>query len=331
MMETTQRSTRIENLRAIAILTVVFGHSIILYSNSWNLYLSASQAPLFDFIKQIINYYQMPLYFAVSGYLFAYRAPSHGFLKFIQKKAKRLLIPFLAIGICFMIPLKLLVAYPPYQGKSFFAAVLLLLKGVDTGHLWFLPTLTCIFLVAYVMVMLFGNHLNMWIITTILGFLSNQFYYVVPTLFPAVQYIRWTLEFFWSFSFGAVLYHIMTSPFFLQSRVKLLACGSVTAAVLIILKHVICLPIPSIAISVLLVLILFLAASAKRSNFMHSISENSFGIYLIHSPLIYITFTYCLNANPLIVVSINFFLFGGLAYLISYTIGKSKIKIIIGG
>lgn len=46
---------RINNIRAVAILVVVFGHSIILYSSTWNLYETLQTSIILDNIKEIIN------------------------------------------------------------------------------------------------------------------------------------------------------------------------------------------------------------------------------------------------------------------------------------
>lgn len=58
----------IVTIRAIAIMLVVFGHSIILYSSAWNLYETSIQAPVLDHLKNVINVLQMPLFFSVSGF-----------------------------------------------------------------------------------------------------------------------------------------------------------------------------------------------------------------------------------------------------------------------
>ena len=52
-------SNQITNIRALTILLVVFGHSIILYSSFWNLYSSIHSVPLLDNIKRIIDIIQM--------------------------------------------------------------------------------------------------------------------------------------------------------------------------------------------------------------------------------------------------------------------------------
>ena len=54
-------SEQITNIRVLAILIVVFGHSIILYSSAWNLYSTINKVQVLDYIKDIINLIQMPL------------------------------------------------------------------------------------------------------------------------------------------------------------------------------------------------------------------------------------------------------------------------------
>ncbi len=331
MTETMPRRIKIENLRAIAILSVVFGHSIILYSNSWNIYQTSWQVPFLSSLKDIINLYQMPLFIAISGYLFASRPPCHGFLPFLKKKAKRLLFPFLAVGICIMIPIKLFVSYPPYRGKSYFSAVLLLLKGIDTGHLWFLPTLFIIFLIAYAVVHIFGNKLSTWIIVTVFGLGANAYYNSIPLILPCFQYLRWVLEFFWSFSFGAMLFHLSEKMQIFKKRTPFLIGCIGIAGLLSFLKISGFLRFPTIAVSIMIVLSLFLAVSVRQIQLLHTLSVNSFGIYLLHSPLIYITFSFLQDANPFLVISINLFVFGGAAFLASKLLSKSKLKAIIGG
>lgn len=70
-MSTAQkRNYALDNIRAIAIIVVVLGHSIILYSSDWGAYNSAVYYPFLDYLKKFINLFQMPLFFSLSGYLF---------------------------------------------------------------------------------------------------------------------------------------------------------------------------------------------------------------------------------------------------------------------
>lgn len=67
-----KRSSRINNIRALAIFLVVLTHSIILYSSEWNLYETTVSAPFLDMLKRITTIPPMPLFFSASGYLFVF-------------------------------------------------------------------------------------------------------------------------------------------------------------------------------------------------------------------------------------------------------------------
>lgn len=67
-----------------------------------------------------------------------------------------------------------------------------------------------------------------------------------------------------------------------------------------------------------------------RNSFVDCISNNSFGIYLLRSPLIYITYTFWKDINPVFVVILNFILFGTIALLLSILLKKTRLKFIIG-
>ena len=81
-----KKDQSIDNLRALAIILVVFGHSIILYSSSWNLYSTINKCEFLDLLKAIINLIQMPLFFSISGYLYFYTHSHTNLLKLIKKK-----------------------------------------------------------------------------------------------------------------------------------------------------------------------------------------------------------------------------------------------------
>ena len=59
------RLTQIGNIRTLAILLVVLGHSAILYSTGWSLYETVRQAPFLAWLKRAIDIPQMPLFFSL--------------------------------------------------------------------------------------------------------------------------------------------------------------------------------------------------------------------------------------------------------------------------
>lgn len=86
-MSQSKRLTRLCNIRSFAILVVVLGHSIILYSSTWNLYPTSVSAPFLDRLKWIIDVIQMPLFFSLSGYLFVFtHQKKYGFLQLVKTK-----------------------------------------------------------------------------------------------------------------------------------------------------------------------------------------------------------------------------------------------------
>ena len=68
---------QIINLRGIAILLVIIGHSIIIYDSGFELLTSEVQMPLFETIKHWISFVQMKLFISVSGFLLAYKCLNH--------------------------------------------------------------------------------------------------------------------------------------------------------------------------------------------------------------------------------------------------------------
>ena len=96
-----KRLTQVGNIRTLAILLVVLGHSIILYSTGWNLYETTQQSLFLAWLKRAIDIPQMPLFFSLSGYLFVFthrKRQSFGLL--VKNKLLRLILPYLGLACC---------------------------------------------------------------------------------------------------------------------------------------------------------------------------------------------------------------------------------------
>jgi len=72
------------------------------------------------------------------------------------------------------------------------------------------------------------------------------------------------------------------------------------------------------------------AVPDKTCEIVERIDRNSFGIYLFHSPLIYITYATIPDASPFIVVFLNLVVFGAVAYGLSELVRRTKWKALIG-
>ena len=308
------KSNKINNLRVIAIILVVLGHSIIIYSSSWNLYQTSNKVIFLDYFKRIIDIIPMPLFFAISGYLFYYshKEDPH-FLNFIIKKFKRLIIPFFCVGIFYLLPIRKLINYPGYINKSFFDIFIHnFLKVSDVGHLWYLPALFLIFIISE-------------LILFIVYFLGYKIAFTYPPLMSAYSYIIWFALGVFLNKYESIFNPIynnkfLTMTFILINIIGLIYCG---------LDNQIRLAL-SLGIRTLTIINLFKLISSNTNEFLDKLGKNSFGIYLFHSPLVYITFSYIPNINPLIMIIVNFGILGILSLLISFMIRKTTFKFIIG-
>lgn len=328
-----KRNVKLVNIRALAIMLVVLGHSIILYSDSWNLYTTTRQAPILNELKLIIDHFQMPLFFAVSGFLFFFTERKRGLINLFVNKFQRLMIPYFCVAFLYLLPIRLLIQYPDYMNMSAADFMIKVFTTTDVGHLWYLPALFTIFLIAKCFLMICSKISRYPRINALLLFMFGILLYLegykigiqYPPLLNAYNYLIW-------FSLGYCL-------------------NAFSKLVERIYKH------PAVKISLALIwiifLIIYLRASRKRviavlmlralfitnlfgiipdqtDNAIAGIDRNSFGLYLFHSPLIYIVFATMPDACPLLVVTINFVIFGCIAYYLTEIIRKLHLGFVIG-
>ena len=171
---------RINNIRALAILIVIFGHSIILYSSSWSLYETMQTSPILDNVKKVINLFQMPLFFSLSGYLFTFSKTRPFTDKVFVKKLRRIILPFIFIGALWMIPIKMFVNYSGYQNCSYLQALYRMIINQENGHLWYLPTLFFFFLLFSVYKNLVPNRLYIDIFILVLLVIIGDIWWKLP-------------------------------------------------------------------------------------------------------------------------------------------------------
>ena len=313
------------NIRFLAIVLVVLGHSIILYSNDWSIYKTSYNLPILDLLKYLINIFSMPLFFSISGYLFQLSKKTKA-MSFIKKKAKRLIVPYICISIIWLIPIRLLVKYPGYENKKITEIFVNgILMGNDNGHLWYLPTLFLCFIIIYFL----KNKFNNKKIISYVIFLSSSLIYIFPISIFKISYLNFTLQYYCWFYLGYLIFSYEKK---LQKvpLIKLLLLTLLFTILTIIFRYNILLInnfFKYISGICWVLLIYKLVSKIKTNKIIEYVSCNSFGIYLFHSPLVYITFSKMANYNPKIIIFINFVIFGGLALLLTNVISILKVNL----
>lgn len=333
-MQQRERLTQIGNIRALAIFLVVLGHSIILYSSEWDLYETSRDAPFLNGLKWVIDISQMPLFFSLSGYLFVFtHSKKRGFAHLLKSKTLRLLVPYIGIGLCFLLPVRIAIGFPSYQGIGIGAFFLKLLTANDVGHLWFLPALFFAFLLSEIILTIAEKIPGIRKCPALFLCLAALALYLegyriglgYPPILSAFNYLIW-------FGFGyfmnvhqeqlrrvyripGVKWALLTLNAFLLAY-----CQSADSVRLLI----------SLGMKTLCVLNAYGAMPEKSWKLTEKIDRSSFGVYLFHSPLIYITYATIPNAPPAVVVFMNLVVFGAVAYGLTALIRKTKLRVLIG-
>lgn len=142
-----EREYKIDNLRAIAILLVVLGHSIIIYDPNWGLISSDVECLPLMYLKKVINLVQMPLFFSLSGFCYGLSKNQTFNKKMLKNKFMRILLPYFFICFLYMDPIKIGLGVPGYD-FSFEMLIQQLVLFVNNGHLWYLPALFLMFIVS---------------------------------------------------------------------------------------------------------------------------------------------------------------------------------------
>lgn len=325
-----RENEKINNIRAIAILMVVFGHSIIIYSNNWNLYTTSQEAPILNFIKELINLIQMPLFFSVSGYLFYYSMKKIRFIELFVKKIRRLIVPYIFIALFWLFPIRYILKWTGYMNKSIVDIFIFdIFLGKDNGHLWYLQVLFIIFIFGFLFITIMNKCItnvkfrNMCFI--FISYIISYFSFLIPTYNGIDMFRMAAYNWIW-FAIGYVLcqYDLDAKNIIRYKGIFVLLAILISALTVTNIF-----PYKRLS-SLVLVIICYILISNRKNKYLNILSQYSFGIYLFHSPLIYFTFNYLSECSPIVVVFINFVIFGGIAMGITYLLKNTKFKFLIG-
>lgn len=338
---------QIVNLRALAIVFIVLGHSIIIYDHTFELLSSNVEVPLFETLKHWISFIQLKFFFSISGYLLCYKVMKmreksneeaiSTFFPFFQNKALRLLIPYIFVALLWMDPIKIILGVPDYSLSI--GLIIEQLQFSNSGHLWYLPCLFLIFLVLYPILIFIRKsrvmHAVMLFILVGANYLSGR----APEAFQIQNATYYLVFFYLGYLINYTLLYIeekkITPPSLLFTNKK--SCKIIFAALLFALSLLagqVVAQFTSIGyelyLSIIVLLMFYYYMPSFNNKFVNEISNRSYGIYLFHSPLIYTTAFLCPDINPWLMLFLNFAVFGLVAYGLTIVIASSRLKFIVG-
>lgn len=139
---TPEKDLRIETIRGLALFLMVAGHVI---GSSSDLGMKVPDDSVLRYLYDSLVYIRMPLFTAISGYVYALRPVHAGsdLARFYQGKFKRIGIPLLVVSTLFFV-LQMLV--PNTNDKPQLSEIF----GIyffSYAHFWFLQAIFCIFVV----------------------------------------------------------------------------------------------------------------------------------------------------------------------------------------
>lgn len=173
-------------LYVIGMIFVVMGHATLNYLGNWGP-INLIASPISVSINRYIYSFHMPLFFFISGYVFRYNIKNGNYQTFnilLNKKFNRLIVPYLLVGLFYLIPFKFIFGY--INLNEIPKAILNIIIGRNVSQLWYLLCLFNIFILYYFI----KDYINKNIDNQLIIFLSvlvmigvNALNLVIPDIF----------------------------------------------------------------------------------------------------------------------------------------------------
>ena len=184
-------------LKVLTILLVVLGHSTyyIIKTNFGGIdylhYINNNHSLIvirvLDVLTEIIYYFHMPLFMAISGAFFQMQVKKNKWVNLsplVLAKSKRLMIPFIIFTLLYTIPVKYISNY--FLHTDMTRAVVGQLFLLGNSHLWYLYALFIIFIIAYFVL---RKNSGIWVLLFV-GLLHVISYKIEITLIKApIQFL----------------------------------------------------------------------------------------------------------------------------------------------
>lgn len=315
-------------LKIFAIFLVIIGHITILYGgNSFTL----AENRVLTLICSIIYLFHMPLFIALSGSIYQISIEKGKYTKFshfLKNKIFRICIPFITVGSLFLAPT--LTFLKMTNGMNFTETVFNILGclGIEK-HLWYLPALFWIFIIAWTLHKINKNIKIFFPISVLTALFSSLFVdFNFMCISNGIHYLPY-------FLFGMII-----QIYKCENNRKILFCNVLFMILIgcIIrftsinwLDNILSILLPCTIITILLPISKQVFPFVKNNKLLITILNNSFAIYLFHVMIIFLLYsTIGKNIPTLLMIPLAFILSICGSILIAYILRKLHLQIILG-
>ena len=269
-------------------------------------------------LTEIIYSFHMPLFMLLSGCVYGYCIEAGKYqqgMRFLGNKAKRLLIPYVIFGVCYVAPTMVLLRFTEQDYLTYLWEGIILSK--NSRHLWYVFALFWIFLLAMLVRKLL---LTTWGLPVVMLLAIGA--YLISSYIPAVFQLR-AATMYQVFFFAGVC----INKYFDKLWLWIILFGS------FIVSGDAYLSAAFIGIGIVLGISLLLAKGKVAENrIVKGINQNGYGIYFFHPMIIYVCFalTYKMNISPYVLCVGIIVIAFALSWVLTVGVRKMKMGIIIG-
>ena len=338
----------LDYLKIIGVLLVVIGHCTSIYTGGW-VFTSPVNSPIYGLIASYVYTFHVPMLVFVSGSIYYYcrinKGKYNSLKSLIIYKFKRLIIPFLFIGILYSIPIKYIIGMTEGNIINNIKSFIL---GLNTGHLWYLLMLFNIFILFYLYESFILNKKYSIVLNLILFsilYISSGFFTNIFQINRAIQY---SIFFYLGYEFFRSKDRLILKLEKLKSK-SILIMTPILIAISLVLILVSKMKLSSIMLSkffslinvviamiciIICYLIVYLINNRMKNiilkekidKLINIIGKYSFNIYLLHEPIIFIVLHFIASKyiNPNILVMVCLSISVSLSMLISVIYMKIK-------
>lgn len=336
-MQESKRLETIGNIKVLMMLAVVLYHSCMFFSGNWfDGAQPVYQAPYLYIVARWLNTFHVQTFTMASGFLFYYLCKEKGryqnFKNDVLKRAKRLLLPYFLVIITWALPF-----YVYYSGANLEKIIYKYVLGCAPSQLWFLPMLFLLFVVFYEILRKDRVSTKGIAVVALIsiggGYLLDKAGFNVFQIAMAFKYAGY-------YYFGA--YICKVGKEFKKILLPISVVGSVAFFAISYTAEITTngpawfrmLGLLSVYLSSYMgILMVYMSCALRNENrketkikIWNILKEKSFGIYLFHQQVIYLTIMW-LNGrvHPVLQVCLSFVLAITLASIITAILQRFKL------